>query len=107
MLDNYKNSKFAICVGVIPAALPLLGEQKDPAKDVFSQLMLAMIVLAVTIILNMIILKKRNDIEARFRGRIGPFQLERHISTGGGYMHPALEHIIGVGVMTRQINGHF
>ena len=97
MLDNYKMSPYPICLGIIPAALPLVSEKRVPHSEHFKQPALAMVVIIVTMVLNSVILMKRNSIEKRFREWIGPVQVNLHIASGGGKMHPALEHMKGVG----------
>ena len=98
LLGNYKMERgpYPICVGIIPAAFPFMSEERIPNSGLFKHNILAAFVIIVAIALNLVILVKTNNIEKRFRERIGPMQVNQHNAMGGGKMHPALEHMIGV-----------
>ena len=103
MLDNYRIGSYTICLGMIPGALPLVKEERMKYSVFFSPTFMTMLVILFSMAMNFVILKRSNDIENRFRNRIGPAQVSQHIEMGGGKMHPSLEHIKGVNYLQQNV----
>ena len=96
MVDYFHHYKYVICLGVMRKSLPLFYGKESPLKSPPHPFVVLMISVLVSLILNTIILKKKTQVEMRFRARMGN-RMAKGQPMLGKYNHPALEHAKPVG----------
>ena len=89
-VDYSLHHKHAICIGIVPEALPLLYGFGSQLKILPTQMIMALFSTIVSLVLSLIIMKEKTRTEQRFRARMGNRLSSDPATT---YTHPALEHL--------------